>query len=281
MIHYHSKLTDVWEMLQKTEGNALLSSMNALFKAAANYRDSHMLYKELQPIKEMLNSHLDRVNDEMDKLEIVDKDNLNVFAERLALAIYMLDMDFEQSKEDRKGMANEIYALVKALDMSIEGALKGRVLYYVDPHNAKRIENGEREFGQQVIDNFPEACYDLDEAMKCLGFSLHTACVCHLMRAVEHVLYVVGDELNVTLQRHWNWGTIIKKLDKQVRSMNKGPKKDYWSTAIVQLGHIKDCCRLKSMHVHQYKYTEEEATDVYHAVKAFLKSLAQELAVSS
>ena len=108
-----------------------------------------------------------------------------------------------------------------------------------------------------------------------MGFSCWTASVCHLVRAVECVLHVVSDKLGVTVQPNWNWNTIIKKMQKKVDAMPRGDEKEYWTDVILQFVCIKNCTRLKSMHVQPgYTFDREGADKMFQAVKGFLQSLA-------
>src|SRR5258708_31535302 len=50
---------------------------------------------------------------------------------------------------------------------------------------------------QGVIDHFPSATTDIEEASKCYALNRGTACVFHLMRSLEPALAVIARELSV------------------------------------------------------------------------------------
>ena len=279
MRYPHKRLTDVWEMLQKTEGNALLSAMNSLFKLAAQYRDCASMYKT-QEMKKILEAALDRVTEEMAKLELDKELGVMEFADKTLLALYVLDID----SADKQGMANEIYSLVKSLDMAIEGSLRGRTMYYMDPRNAERYEKAKLEFSQEVIHTFPNACWDLEEAVKCLAFERYTACVFHLARPMEIAVRKVGKRMGVTVKYkkekgYLHWGTITNNMNGRLAILKRSDPDEYekWVRVHGMLECVRVAWRNETMHPGT-KYSEKEAEEVLDAVKTFLDCLAKQIA---
>jgi hypothetical protein len=100
------------------------------------------------------------------------------------------------------GFAREV------LTMDIEGArhkadairevlkveLEGRKFFVLNQDNL-RYYNNTQLAGEQFKDNWPKANAELIEAGNCLAFERHTACVCHVMRALEFVFQALENKL--------------------------------------------------------------------------------------
>jgi hypothetical protein len=133
-------------------------------------------------------------------------------------------------------------------------------------------------FGDKVRDTFgSSADEEIVEAGKCLAVDRTTACVFHLMRAMEIVVTRLGSKLQVTLIDKNNiglvWGKIVGNMNDKIDSMPKGPEQNKWSESVSLLRHVGKSWRNDTMH-QKKTYTESEAQDVYNAVKAFMIDLS-------
>jgi hypothetical protein len=113
---------------------------------------------------------------------------------------------------------------------------------------------------------------DLDEACNCLALARATACVFHLMRAMEEAVKILGTKLGVTNVEK-EWGKILSDIGAKIEAMPKGQSRDEWSACHVNLYHVKQAWRNSTMHPKE-TYTTEQAKEVLDAVFAFLKQLA-------
>ena len=181
---------------------------------------------------------------------------------------------------DARIIAKRISYALDELQSRIEDDLATRLLYYFDQNEAELIENGERKFSPETLEKFSDTTEDLDEAVKCQGFSRYTACVFHLMRAMERALHAIGVYFNAAIidknDRQLSWGKIVANVNHKVEAMPKGRKRDNWSYIMTSLHHVNVCWRNDTMHPKQ-TYTEEEAQAVLLAVKSFMHHLALEL----
>lgn len=150
-------------------------------------------------------------------------------------------------------------------------------IYFIDSAKSLLLDEGELPFGKEVADRFPNAGSDISEGAKCLGLSRNTACVFHLMRALEEVVRELGKSLSITVLKKDNteleWGKILANMKVPVEAMS-GPSKDQWSEALTLLYHVKNCWRNATMHPKQ-SYTDEEARDIYNAVNSFMRRVAK------
>jgi hypothetical protein len=78
-------------------------------------------------------------------------------------------------------------------------------------------------FPQAVFDAFPSAQEDIEESAKCLAVDRATACVMHLMRAMEVPLKALANSLTIGQQN--DWGAYIREIGKELESRLKAAGK--------------------------------------------------------
>jgi hypothetical protein len=69
------------------------------------------------------------------------------------------------------------------------------------------------------------------------------------------------------------WGKLLSDLAAKIEKMPKGAKRDAWSESHSHLYHVKQAWRNSTMHPKR-TYTEEEAMEVFGAVKSFMRHLS-------
>lgn len=159
----------------------------------------------------------------------------------------------------------------------VEQELEDRIIYCISTDRSEYLKSIETPFGDDVILKFPDASSDLTEASYCLAMSRNTACVFHLMRALEYAVKILGEKLEVTVIDKDNitleWGKILSNLNKKIEGMPKGELKDTWASTASLLYHVKIAWRNSTMHP-KGTYTEDEASSVYVAVRSFMTHLS-------
>ena len=157
--------------------------------------------------------------------------------------------------------------------------MESKLLYAFNNKEKELITEGCQLFSTEVLNTFPNAVDDLDEAVKCLGFSQYTACVFHLMRTMEGAVRSIGAKLNATvMNKHGDyvpWGIIINNLKHRIDKFDND-ERIKWTEILVLLESVKLCWRNETMHPKDI-YTEEQAQAIFEAVKSFLNCLAKEL----
>lgn len=183
--------------------------------------------------------------------------------------------------EEGKCTTDDLLREVRAIDGRLRDELEETHLFVVSADNAKYLDDSKPLFGDDVSAKFPSASYDIEEAGKCLALRRSTACVMHLMRALEVGLAVMGKPLNVETADK-NWHTILDQIEKAIKAINSssGPtwKEDqaFYSGAASHFRLLKDGLRNHAMHVRE-KYTEEQAEEIYRSARAFMRHLAAKL----
>lgn len=133
-------------------------------------------------------------------------------------------------------------------------------------------------FSDGIIIAFPDAQFDLEEASMCLALGRYTACVFHLMRAMEGGVKVLANDLSVTVNSvHGEtlpWGTLTSNIGDAIQRMPNGSKRDEWHGLHALLVSVNRTWRTKTAHPVK-TYTEEHAGEIIAAVKSFLSKMAE------
>lgn len=142
-------------------------------------------------------------------------------------------------------------------------------------------------FGAEVRENFSSGADEIDEAAKCLALGRSTACVFHLMRAMEISLIAIRKCLGLpesTEPRERNWGMILQSLRDEVKRRKK-PQSSGWKNLADQrffddlLGSmtaVKEVWRDPTMHVEK-RYLPDEANEIFAAVRTLMKKIASRM----
>jgi len=218
--------------------------------------------------------------DETAALEMVEiLSGLSTILEELNLLVSKKSVDFIHEKLRTKPVIDEtLRFIIEHLYRTINDELSVAVFFYLKPENAKFYDQQEPLFGLEADTAFPSSSFDIKEAGRCLALGRSTACVMHLMRALETPLKIMAADLGVTLKRD-NWGTALGDIEKKILALNPktdADKKEFHSSAAVQFRFFKDAWRDGSMHARS-KYGDEEADEILRAVKAFMRHLAKRI----
>ena len=168
---------------------------------------------------------------------------------------------------------------------SIEGLLhvvideaENRKFYALGPRADTQNTSAEAIFGSEVVDAFPSAAYDLEEAGRCMSFELWTAGVMHLMRALEPALDRLATHVGVAPSTNWNQTLDqIEKALRQVTRKTDGAEAEEWAAeAGTQLRFIKNAWRNSAMHG-GVVYDERRARGIFETTRSLLQHLAEKI----
>ena len=162
--------------------------------------------------------------------------------------------------------------------------LDDRIALVVPANKVDFYEHGGARFGHQfgddVADKFKsKGKQEIGEAANCLALGRDTACVFHLMRAIEVALNAVDACLRVPKpqpRKHTDmtWGAILKRLgseldnrenlgfERQWNDMSESGDKLIFRRIHASLDAIRRGYRDPTMHV-ESTYTEREASYIY------------------
>lgn len=180
-----------------------------------------------------------------------------------------------------KVSSKEFIQSVDELDHRIIDEMKGRKFLCLEPNKIELLDE-KNLFSVEVTNAFPSAIVDIEEAGKCLAFERWTASVFHMMRVMEVGINVLGDTLQLPKSTNRTWEAILKKCDSELakpiaqRSKEWTSDNEFFSNATAYLRSAKNAFRNPTMHIEKV-YTEEQAEDIWNAVKSFMRLLATKL----
>lgn len=187
--------------------------------------------------------------------------------------------------EDYNRMTEELYG-------RLVDEMKERQYFSIERTNQRFVADINL-FGDEVANKFPSATFDIEEAGKCLAFERGSACVFHLMKALEVGLYSLASDLNIAKIEE-NWANAIGQIDKAIKgfennkpdkaasSKEKSEWKDkvqFYSDCATQFRYIKDAWRNQNTHTRRgtLPYTSEKTRQIYDNVCDFMQSMATRL----
>jgi hypothetical protein len=171
----------------------------------------------------------------------------------------------------------------------IKNELWERRFLYVPVEKAKMWFAIDAEWGT-IIAKFKQSEDDCREAVYCFAVGRNTACVFHLMRAVEHGMRSLAAKLRIknvpsgksTRPVAWSeWQAVIDAIEGKARqtvgAMKAGPARDvkqrFYGDAIASIREFKDAYRNHVMHTRK-NYQEKEAQLLLAHVRTFMDKLA-------
>ena len=133
----------------------------------------------------------------------------------------------------------------------------------------------ERPSRQFHLLKFRKAAADVESAGTCLAVQQPTACVFHLMRAMEVAVRQLGKRLKVKITPGTTWRSMTGQMDAIIKNMPKATnaqhkRKNKLEEAIVNLHHVGSVWRNNTMHP---AATQDEARDVFNATRVFMNGL--------
>jgi hypothetical protein len=183
---------------------------------------------------------------------------------------------------NEKITAKEIHGLMGKMSERIKHELALQSFYKVPQNMVKYYTDAKAIFGSKVALAFPSSLDDIDEAGKCLAVGRSTACVFHLMRALEPVLKAIYTELAI-VKHSPTWHAYLSAFDKAISakfsSKTKIDKENaaFYADVKAHFYTVKDGWRNPTMHNVAAIYTEEQAEGVFNAVKSLLQKISEKV----
>ncbi len=102
--------------------------------------------------------------------------------------------------------------------------LDTHVFYQIESQKSLFYEEPEKYIGQEVSKAFPTAARELTDASKCYATGRDTACVFHLMRALELGLTCMARVFGVSSD-YTNWQNIIEQIEAKIENCQRQNQK--------------------------------------------------------
>lgn len=136
-------------------------------------------------------------------------------------------------------------------------------------------------FGEDVAKSFQsyEIRRNLEEASKCLALDRGSACVFHLMCALDKSLEKYCRRLQVRYKSTWDWKEILRRIFARIDRFSQRTKRqlnirEQHLSCYTHLNAVRAAWRNPTMHSRR-SYTPEEALDVFSATRAFMRDLVK------
>jgi hypothetical protein len=190
--------------------------------------------------------------------------------------------ELEAELRDGSCTKGRIHMITGEIGRRLQHEMESHLFLVVDERFRDYYEQNAPLFGPLVADKFMSANYEVEEAGKCFALDRHTACVAHLMRALEPALNSLAQALGVGFERT-NWHNILDQIEKEIRRRNENKHDEQWkvdakfySEAATHFRFLKDAWRNYAMHLHD-RYDRARAEVVFNNVRGFLQQLATRL----
>ena len=183
--------------------------------------------------------------------------------------------------------ADVVTSLIGSLHETIVDALTSRKFLYIPIDEARYYQTGEL-FGRELLNEFPEAEYDMIEAGSAYATGLNTSSVFHSMRVAEFALRRIARALNVKLKENkkpkpiefGTWEQILIAIENKRNALRAQPKSKKQNARLVHysgcadtISYLKDHYRNEVMHTRQ-RYNEHNALDAARRVRALLQAVS-------
>lgn len=255
------KLWSLWDMLQ-IEAKPFLKAVTALTSLSTLIRESRII--ERAGMDEIVGA----ASAKPFRNQLKD---LRKAAEAFQATVTQGEVEFILKRLSQTTW-REVEPLIDGVIRVFAKEITGAKLFALDTGAAAYYARASEVFGEVTVTAFPKAEYDLEEAGKSLAVARNTACVFHLMRAMETALQGICASIGV-VNVDKRWGFLLTDIDNAVKTMSDEHERSRWSLARTNLWHVKETWRNDTMHPGD-KYTDAEAREVMDAVKVFLRSLA-------
>jgi hypothetical protein len=167
---------------------------------------------------------------------------------------------------------------IETITAHIVDELSDRSFFHVPPERVNYYHKPSL-FGGDVGKRFSKSLEDIENAGNCFALGQPTACVFHLMRAMESAVERLAVRLDVKIAPRDTWGLMLGKMDEKIKLLpdkksSDKHRKAKWSEARANFYHVKEAWRNESMHPKQ-TYTMDQAREVIEAVRVFMTGLAK------
>jgi hypothetical protein len=189
------------------------------------------------------------------------------------------------SLKEGEATFGSVAKFAEEIDTTIKRELNLVTLFALDTDQAKLFESDTPLFGPAVADKFPSAAFEIDEAGKCLAIKRATAGVFHLMRVTEIAIGAIRKSLNIPdpiKASARNWGAILRSIKTEMErrdnpsTWKSNEDRDFFDGSYACLDAVKGAWRNTTMHI-ENKYNDEEAYDIFVAVRALMRKLSVRL----
>ena len=176
------------------------------------------------------------------------------------------------------GRLDDFIKAVEYIVASFRDEMNCRYLFIMNAQHINFYNPENPLFGSAVEDAFPSAAFEIADAGRCRAVGQWTACVMHLMRAIENPLNKLAERYAVAVGQNWN--TALNQIDAALKNVTRsasGAAAEQWaSEASAHLRVIKNAWRNYSQHG-MARYDEAQVIAIWGNVESLMRTLAVQL----
>ncbi len=270
------RIVSLWDMLQFNAKN-LLAAMSLLGSEATRYSLLAQLHTKglgtAQPqtleTKAQVLKSVERIKDVSEQYEM--KISFQLANECFETGLNLLACQRHLSPNEMLKLSRSFEVLLKAFLAEADT----RKFFALEGGTSDYHQSADGLFGAEVVDSFPEAQYDIEEAGRCISFGLSTAAVMHSMRVLEIGLKSLASHFNVDFGSNWN--QTLNEIENKIRSIRRKEHGNEHERQAAEAGthlrFIKNAYRNHAMHA-LMKYDQRESKEIFEATKAFMRHQA-------
>jgi hypothetical protein len=194
----------------------------------------------------------------------------------LTFTAILLERLSNSYRNSQPGSAQEFAGQLHECIHRLQDELAEPRFFSVDPNKLEFVRPYPPFFPPEITAMFPAAAREVAEATRCYAFERNTACVFHLMRALEIALKAFADKLNAGFASgSKNWGEVVAALEPRLNSKNTED-----AEILAYLRNIKNAWRNPTMHVER-DYDAEQTYDILRNTRNLMLHVARRLKSSS
>ena len=270
-----SRVVSLWGMLE-LNASAFYAVVSALRQAQGRMEEQRIAGKEQNSKSRLPASDMTKASQLLSRLH----DDLKMLgAQVTAIAVQSL-LDKLASEKEHGMLLSDMRESLNDIDARLKDELSLATVLVIERDRQEYFGGAAAMFGQEVADKLPSAISDIEDAGKCLACGHGTATVFHSMRVMEAALQSLARLLGIPYAPSWE--SYIKQIETKINEKHKRKtvkwKRDeaFFREILGNLQTIKISWRNPTMHIVR-RYSEDEAEEVFTAVRSFVKRLASRL----
>ena len=173
-----------------------------------------------------------------------------------------------------------LLAMVSSFTGSLQRELANHIFFRIPLEERPFFEK--LQLTESAANAFPAASRDIRAAGRCLALDEATACVLHLMRALEHPLIAMAKALSVNVTNP-NWHQVLTDCEEKISTFGDPPaaanwkeEREFYSEAALNFRFFKDAWRNHVSHG-RHVYEKREAYDILIHVAGFMDHLSKKI----
>ena len=270
-----SRIVSLWEMLE-LNASAFYAAVSALRQAQGRMEQQRIARKGANNKTRLTASGMTTAADLLRRLHNA---LMTLGAQVTAIAVQSL-LDKLSNEKENGILLEDLRKGLNDIDSRLKDELSLATVFVIENDRRKYFVGASDMFGQEVADKLPIAISDMEDAGKCLACGLGTATVFHSMRVMEAALQALAKLLNIPYAPSWE--SYIRQIETKINEKHKSKtakwRRDeaFFREILGNLQTIKISWRNPTMHIVR-RYSEEEAEEIFVAVRSFVKRLASRL----